>query len=126
MQDYSDSRLTLDVRVGYQVVSVPREGGWQINRTGYRFAFSLERGPELLAYHWHPEPGQRVPYPHVHLEAGSEIGFPKLQKAHLPTGIVDLHEIVRFAVEGLGVAPLRDDWREIIEREPLRVFYGSP
>ncbi|MDQ3693418.1 MAG: hypothetical protein M3464_07305 [Chloroflexota bacterium] len=43
--------------------------------------------------------------------------FPQtFHKKHLPTGRVSIQSVVRFAIEELGVPPLRRNWRDILDR----------
>jgi hypothetical protein len=39
-----------------------------------------------------------------------------LHKLHLPTGRVSIEAVIRFLIEDLEVAPLRDDWRAVLDR----------
>jgi len=71
-------------------------------------------GQEILAYHWHPEGRSHVGTPHLHLGAGAEIGWPGLQKVHLPTGLVILPDQIELAI-GSGVHARRSDWRRVLD-----------
>jgi len=88
----------------------------------YRLLDAFER--ELLTYHWMP--GERYlgpDHPHLHVSAAltaqadaltqREI---RLDKLHLPTSQVTLAAFVRMLITEFGVAPLRDDWRNILDR----------
>jgi hypothetical protein len=77
---------------------------------------------DVLGYHWHPEDRGEIEYPHLHIYGRTEPV--SLRKAHLPTGLVPLQEVVRLLIapEGLGVTPARDDWEAILG-EP---WSGSP
>lgn len=121
MHETTDTRLSFAFAYGYQAIMSP-EGDWQIIITGYHYSFKLNEGQELLAYHWHPEPGQLVAYPHLHIEAGSGISFENLHKTHLPTGVVSPEKVILSAIEGLCVEPAREDWRSILEH----AAYPSP
>jgi hypothetical protein len=118
MHDVAETRLALDFSHGYQIVRRPDQDGWQVVTTGYYYSFSLRDGPELLAYHWHPEPDAHVRWPHVHLEAGCQLGYSRLHRAHLPTGLIAPQEVLSLAVEAVGVEPLRDNWRSIFDHRP--------
>lgn len=90
----------------------------------YRFLAAEELGPtEVLAFHWTPEAtgGRPVTFPHLHIGSallgGQTIIRPHdLHKAHVPTGLVSLQTVVRFAITEFGVTPLRPDWDEVLER----------
>ena len=66
----------------------------------------------ILAYHWHPVGVSPVTAPHLHL--GGQLMDVDVGKAHLPTGVVSLQAVLRLAIADLGVAPLRDEWREVL------------
>jgi hypothetical protein len=79
---------------------------------------------ELLAYHWHPDPDVAGPdFPHLHVSAAlnaqvdavnrREIGLDKL---HLTTGVVTPTNFVRMLITEFGVAPLRHDWQDVLDR----------
>jgi hypothetical protein len=70
----------------------------------------------VFSYQWHPGGRSPVTWPHLHLGAGAEVGRTELASAHLPTGRVSIEEVLRLAITELGVEPLRDDWREVLER----------
>lgn len=53
-------------------------------------------------------------FPHLHLGAGSGVSREGLQKAHIPTGRVELEDVLLMAIRELGVRPRRDDWQEIL------------
>ena len=42
------------------------------------------------------------------------MGFAPLARAHIPTGTVQLFDVLRFGIADLGVRPLRADWRDIL------------
>lgn len=83
--------------------------------TAYLFAIGDDSGRELIAYHWHPQGPSRVTGPHLHVHADIQLGSAWLPKAHLPTGTVALQDVLRLAIEELGVEPLRDDWQAVLE-----------
>jgi hypothetical protein len=45
---------------------------------------------------------------------GSGVGREELQKAHIPTGRVELEDVLLLAIREFGVRPRRDDWEEIL------------
>ena len=91
----------------------------------YRYHLSLRNGPELLPFHWHPEDFNPVKIPHLHLSAGAQVRFLALAGAHIPTGLVTLQDVLQFAIEDLGVVPLRRDWPEVL-RQSRRPFIAPP
>jgi hypothetical protein len=71
-------------------------------------------GPEIVAYHWHPGRRSPIDFPHLHLGAGSGVDREELHKAHLPTGRVELEDVLLMAIQEFGVRPRREDWEEIL------------
>lgn len=91
--------------------------GWQVNATGYFYALEEPEGTEIITYHWHP--GERSPmtFPHLHLEAGARVSRDDLQKAHIPTGLIELEDVLWLAIREFWVKPRREDWAMILNRE---------
>lgn len=96
---------------------------YRIRTVEHWYQFLLDDEVELLAYHWTPEASAsgQTTYPHLHIGAAMLSAtapvFPgTFHKKHLPTGRVAIESVVRFAIEELGVAPLRRNWRAILER----------
>ncbi len=85
---------------------------WRVQTAGSAYRFLHEDGREILAYHGHPEGRSHVTTPHLRLGAGAEAGWPGLQKAHLPTGLV-LPALIELAI-GCGAAPRRGGWRSVV------------
>jgi hypothetical protein len=81
---------------------------------GYYYALRELEGSEIVAYHWHPGRRSPIDFPHLHLGAGSGIGREELQKAHVPTGRVDLEDVLLMAIREFGVRPRREDWARIL------------
>ena len=52
--------------------------------------------------------------PHLHLGPAADIGRAALTTAHLPTGPVGLHQVLRLAIESFEVAPIRQDWDQVL------------
>ena len=110
-----DSDISLVLRHQYRVVedTVPH-GPWKVSTAGYYYILcESSSDTEILGYHWHP--GVEPSFPHLHLEAGARAGREELAKTHLPTGRVALEDVLRLAITGFGVTPLRTDWSEILD-----------
>jgi hypothetical protein len=110
--------LGLDVRQFYQLVenpSAPRRRRWRVELVGYRYALTARRTEqEVLAFHWHPHVTDKA-FPHVYLEAG--LGLPRdLIGIHVPTGEIALEDVIRLAIEELGVRPRLSRWRSILDQ----------
>lgn len=110
-----DRQLTLSVGEQYRIVE-SSDGVWEVRTTAYFYAIGEQQGGELLAYHWHPQGRGTVVRPHLHVKADARGAFGWLGKVHLPTGLIRLAEIVLLAIEDLEVAPIRDDWRAVMEQ----------
>lgn len=80
---------------------------------GYAYEISYPHGPMVLAYHWHPAGRRHGTTPHLHL--GVRLDSIDPSKVHLPTGVVPLQDVLRFAIADLEVEPLRDDWRAVLD-----------
>jgi len=92
-------------------------GSWRVSTTGYSCSLQDLQGKEFLSYHWHPEGRSAVAYPHLHVGAASGIPAKGLitPGAHLPTGRVALEDLLRLAIEQLGVTPQRPDWSAVLD-----------
>lgn len=111
--------LALEVSQRYLVEEDPTEPGtWTARTLAYRHQPYLRDGPELLAFHWHPEDPNPVKNPHLHLSAGAQVQFAALARAHIPTGLIQLQDVLRLAIQDLGVRPLRPDWSEVLSQPP--------
>ncbi|MGI8554568.1 MAG: hypothetical protein ACR2PL_27820 [Dehalococcoidia bacterium] len=112
-----EPRLALSVVHRYRTVeeASPRRQ-WSVQTAGYYDDLRFVGGPELVAYHWHPDPPNIITTPHLHLSGGARVGFAPLAAAHVPTGQIGLDDLLRLAIRDLGVRPLRSDWLAILDR----------
>lgn len=82
---------------------------------GYRYEVregrTLPESMNVIAFDWHPDGSSAVTTPHVYV--GSE-GTRLSRKHHIPTGPMPLTSVVRFLIAELGVAPVRDDWQDVL------------
>lgn len=100
------------------------DGVHRVQTVKYFYQFSTADGHEILNFQWTPEEGHlpgRKTFPHLHIGRGLLGGrsaiFPAtFHKKHVPTGHVSFTSIIRFAIEELGVPPLRDDWSAVLAR----------
>ncbi|HLZ70710.1 MAG TPA: hypothetical protein VKV26_12485 [Dehalococcoidia bacterium] len=104
--------LLLVVKIGFRFVALTARS-WETAITSYHLAFEDPEEREILAYHWHQHIAQ-IPFPHLHLGPGAAPGRPELSAAHLPTGHVQLRDVIALAVRDFGVAPLRTDWADVL------------
>lgn len=98
----------------YRPQQLDNDRVWDIQTAGYSYRLLRDDGREILAYHWHQEGRSHVTAPHLHLGAGAEVGWPGLQKTHLPTGMIFLPALIELAI-GSGVRPRRNDWRSVLD-----------
>ena len=89
------------------------EAGWEARTVAYMYVVGVDRS-ELLAFHWHPAGPSVVRTPHLHVGVDIQLGAVWLAKAHLPTGAVQLADVLGLVLGELGVRPLRDDWRTVL------------
>lgn len=111
------SQFGLSLKQYYRLAaltSVESHARWTVVLTSYFYEFTSLDGQAILSYHWHPDSGQRASHPHLHLDAGARVGRVELQRAHFPTNLISVADIVRFAIEELGVEPRRHDWEAML------------
>ena len=113
--------LALRVTHHYRIIEAEgARGPWKASSVGYLYALDDAQSREVLAYHWHPEGRGGKAHPHLHLGEGALIGHERLKGAHLATGRVALESLLRCAIAELGVEPLREDWREVLDASERR------
>ena len=107
--------ITAQFRFGIsRILSITRS--YIVVQTAYALAIHNGQDQEVVAYHWHPDVGFKAP--HLHLGHGAGEIAPSLQKAHLPSGEVDLRDFLLLAIREVGVLPLRPDFAEILSPPP--------
>ena len=102
---------TVRQRLGPPIASAL--GRHRVDVLAYSYVLRDFEGPEILAYHWHPEVG-RSTEPHLHISAGAGQLRSEFYRAHLPTGEVSVRQFVRLLIEAFGVRPLRTDWETLL------------
>lgn len=88
---------------------------WRVGLFGYFYALEEPEGREILTYHWHPDSRSPVTFPHLHLGAGARVERRELREAHIPTGHVELENVLAMAILDFGTRPQRDDWAGILD-----------
>lgn len=117
--------LSAGQRVRIVLDDLIEDGPYRVQPVEYWSLLSTDDGREILAFHWTPEAtdSRQKTYPHIHIGTAllkdSSIP-PAFHKKHVPTGHVSIESIVRFAIEELGVVPLRPDWSAIRDRGQRR------
>jgi hypothetical protein len=108
-------KLSLRLIQSYRVIEAPGvRGPYAIHITGYFYGLDDELGREVISFQWHPQSRSPVTTPHLHLGAGARIGRSGLSGSHIPTGRITLEQVLRLAIEDLGVEPLRTDWDSVL------------
>lgn len=104
--------MYLGVVVRYVTERIDDSGlAFQARVSGYEITLLTEHLTEFLAFHWHPHGQSRVTAPHIHVATTAPVD---LSKAHIPSGEVTFQQVLRFAIEELGVESLRQDWRTVL------------
>ena len=94
-----DLRLSLAATIHFSHPLVPgQQGLWQVSLAGYRYTLEASDGRELVSFHWHPRASGEINFPHLHLGAAAAIGHDALWKAHIPTGVIQLEDVLRPAI----------------------------
>jgi len=113
---HASAVLAMSFVCDYQILETGEPGGaWSVRGLGYRCELR-DAEHEILAYHWHPFALGDVVFPHLHLSAGSSVANVHLTRAHLPTGLVHLEDVLRLVIDAFDVQPLRPDWEEVLRR----------
>lgn len=121
-EDMTAPPLYLSFTMWYRVVLASDPGGlWTVTTDGYEYSLDDERGREIIAYHWHPSRGW-ASFPHLHIEAGCEVGRKEFVGIHLPTERVAFGNVVWVALHELRVEPLRSDWEGVLDAARANVF----
>ena len=111
----TDPPIFLTVLQNYRLVEFegPR-GPWKVSIVSYYYSLEDGEGHEVL-YHWHPQGQSNVTFPHIHLRTGGQLGHTDIGEVHFPTGRVALEDVLRLAIQEVGVSPDRDDWAEVLD-----------
>jgi len=109
---------SLNFAVNYRALHASDRRTWTATIASYRYGLYDRDGHEVLSYHWHPDTYSHMTTPHLHLGGGVAAWRPDFAKAHIPTGLVTLEDVLLLAIEELilDVEPLRADWRDILIR----------
>jgi len=107
----------LSVKQEFRVVERPehrRSSRWMLVASGYSYGLHDADGREVVAYHWHPNIPHPATFRHLHVGPGSGVRHHRLTKAHLPTGIMTVADMVRVAIVEFAVGPRRRDWEAVL------------
>lgn len=99
--------VQLILRQQFRVVRESR-ASYHISTAAYFYRLNDSAGRELAAWHWHP--GQRVDYPHAHVDCNM-----LTSAAHLPTSRVSIESVLRLLLDDLGVPAKRADYAQVLD-----------
>lgn len=128
------SSVTLSVSHQFKIVKkVELENGpFKATTLRYEYQFATSDGDNLITFHWAPDTNDiaQKTYPHMHigtsmLSKETPILPGRFNKAHIPTGRVSIESVVRFAIEELGVRPLKRDWQRALDRSEATFHFWS-
>lgn len=107
------SDFHFSVLMNYTIVNATADRGpYKVKSTAYFYSLEEDGGKEILTYQWHPT--KTCMFPHIHLGSSSKLGSKTLNKLHIPTGRIALEQVLRLAVEELGVKPIKTGWSDIL------------
>jgi hypothetical protein len=93
-----------------------QEGCWRVKTLAYEY--NIERWDdhqEIVCFHWEGAESAN-PNPHIHIGfAATDESLPIGPKHHIPSGRVAIEDVVRFAIEEVGVQPVKGTWHSIVE-----------
>lgn len=101
------SRLLLHLKFSAQLDAASR----QARCSRYSVQIHDAEDYELAAWHSGHGDGRLHSMPHVHVAVPRGL----LHKRNLPTGIVELADILYLLLDQLDVVPQRADWRQVLE-----------
>lgn len=96
---------------------VPSADGYGTQTEAYTYEIEdCHSRHELFAFHWEPNaPNSKSALPHLHLGfAHRDEGLRINNKAHIPTGRIELDDVVSFLIDELRVTPLIFNWRSVL------------
>ena len=121
-------QIEITCSIRYTILQTGNRGSdnWRVSTVSYVHTVALD-GDLSVAFHWHPDDGSDVWYPHIHpffLGSGRDQGG-----IHIPSGRVLVEDVLIFAHER-GAVPLKDDWQKVVSRIKGRVAqkatWGAP
>jgi hypothetical protein len=120
-----DGELFLSVLHNFTVSREEGRKRWRVHTAAYEYGIRDIHNREVILYHWHPQPHNRIRFPHLHVEAGTVAAESlqrgnlspdhnalrsDLQDCHLPTRRIALEDVLRMLIEQLKVEPVKTDW----------------
>lgn len=87
---------------------------WTVHLSAYNYEILDATDREIVAYQWHPQGRSPITWPHFHLgPAAGELWRP-LSRAHFPTGMLSIQDVLQFAIREFGVSPRRANWETVL------------
>lgn len=109
-----------------RISRVHTRGLYEVSNSFYLYEILDLEENEIVVYHWHPIGASPITTPHLHVSAagaivlkqraGSRLAGRKTQlgRFHLPTGDIQLEDIVELLIREFAVEPLRPDWATVL------------
>lgn len=104
-------------------------GDGHLLTVAYSYWLFDRAGNELMLFQWDPDGSSRVTSPHLHIRAltrlndanlpdepSAKLLMQRLARAHVPTGHITLAQVLRMAIDDLGVEPLESDEAKMRQR----------
>ncbi len=103
-----------------RIIPDPDQAGcWRVKTLSYEYNIEVwESRQEVICFHWNGQ-DLKNPHPHIHIGwATSSNGTHLGPKSHIPSGRISVEDVVRFAVDELGVqpsGPFKTRWRHVVD-----------
>jgi hypothetical protein len=112
--------LAIVVKQNYHLTeqpSGPRDHRWTFHVDTYIYRLVDANHQELISWYRHPKDPNSAKHHHFHLGPAAQVGRAEFHRAHLPTGVVMLAEVVRSAITDFHIEPRRENWQAILDAE---------
>jgi len=126
--DSTDRQIEITCSISYKILETGNHGSdsWRVSTVGYVHTVKLD-GELAVEFHWHPDDGSKVCYPHIHpRRAGTDRDKGGM---HIHSGRVLVEYVLIFAHER-GAVPLNEEWKGVVSRIKKEVgeeaTWGAP
>jgi hypothetical protein len=123
-------RSSLKLLIALRCRIVPHGDGYlHLQTAAYSYWLFDRAGNELMLFQWDPDGAGHVATPHLHIRAltrlsdahlpdepSAKLLMQRLARAHVPTGPITLAQVLRMAIDDLGVEPLEIDGAKLRQR----------
>ena len=106
----------LALQVAHYAQPVPTDSSHVVETVGYSYPLRIRRQDafhELLDWQWDRRGVSPILTPHPHVSASNDLLPLSFDKLHIPTGRIEIEDVLTFLTSDLGVEPRRADWREV-------------